>query len=60
MPSDLRYMPSVGNGHLATNIYSDTIYMNGVYNGHLGTYGISIEIWDWHASDMIFFFEKLD
>ena len=29
-------MASVGNGHLATNLYSDTIFMNGLYNGELG------------------------
>ncbi len=33
---DYRYMPFVGNGHLATTIYSDAIYVNGVYNGRLG------------------------
>lgn len=29
-------MPSIGNGHLATNVFSDTVYMNGLYNGHRG------------------------
>ncbi|XP_064597126.1 uncharacterized protein LOC135463672 [Liolophura sinensis] len=33
---DFRYMASVGNGHLATVVYSDTIYVNGLYNGVLG------------------------
>ena len=33
---DYRYMPFVGNGHLATTIYSDAIYVNGVFNGRLG------------------------
>lgn len=34
--SDSRVMPYVGNGHLATTVYSDTIYINGVYNGNYG------------------------
>ena len=29
-------MPSIGNGQLATGIYTDTVYMNGLYNGELG------------------------
>lgn len=29
-------MPSIGNGHIATNIFSDTVYMNGLYNGRKG------------------------
>lgn len=29
-------MPSIGNGHLAANVFSDTVYMNGLYNGHKG------------------------
>ena len=33
---DVRLLPSVGNGHLATNVFSDTIYINGVFNGYLG------------------------
>ncbi|XP_050670497.1 protein-glucosylgalactosylhydroxylysine glucosidase isoform X1 [Leptidea sinapis] len=36
LPTDDRFMPSVGNGHIATNIFSDTVYMNGVYNGRKG------------------------
>ena len=36
MPSDEVEMPSVGNGQLATVIYTDTVYMNGLYNGELG------------------------
>lgn len=36
MPSDELEMPSVGNGQLATVIYTDTVYMNGLYNGELG------------------------
>lgn len=34
MPSNKKWYPEVGNGQLATVIYSDTIYMNGLYNGH--------------------------
>lgn len=29
-------MPSIGNGHIATNIFSDTVYLNGLYNGRKG------------------------
>ncbi|CAG9133486.1 unnamed protein product [Plutella xylostella] len=36
LPSDDRFMPSIGNGHIATNIFSDTVYMNGLYNGKHG------------------------
>ncbi|CAL8123676.1 unnamed protein product [Orchesella dallaii] len=31
-----RYMASVGNGHVATTVYTDTVYMNGLYNGERG------------------------
>ncbi|UJR10942.1 hypothetical protein I4U23_015127 [Adineta vaga] len=34
---DYRIMPYVGNGHIATVIFSDFIYMNGLYNGENGT-----------------------
>ncbi|CAF2078358.1 unnamed protein product [Rotaria magnacalcarata] len=30
-------MPYVGNGHVATVVFSDFIYMNGLYNGDNGT-----------------------
>ncbi|XP_041353527.1 protein-glucosylgalactosylhydroxylysine glucosidase-like [Gigantopelta aegis] len=33
IPSDPRLLPEIGNGHLATVLFSDTIYMNGLYNG---------------------------
>nr|XP_049691823.1 protein-glucosylgalactosylhydroxylysine glucosidase [Helicoverpa armigera] len=36
LPSNDKYMPSIGNGHIATNIFSDTVYMNGLYNGQAG------------------------
>lgn len=36
LPGNTRFMPSIGNGHLAANIFSDTIYMNGLYNGYKG------------------------
>ncbi|XP_041984111.1 protein-glucosylgalactosylhydroxylysine glucosidase-like isoform X1 [Aricia agestis] len=36
LPSDDHFMPSIGNGHVATNIFSDTVYMNGLYNGRKG------------------------
>lgn len=36
MPEDERYMSSIGNGHLATDIFSETVFMNGLYNGKRG------------------------
>lgn len=33
---DTRLLPALGNGHLATNAYSDALFVNGVYNGYLG------------------------
>lgn len=36
LPSNTRFMPSIGNGHLAATIFGDTIYMNGLYNGRTG------------------------
>ncbi|XP_045486467.1 protein-glucosylgalactosylhydroxylysine glucosidase [Pieris rapae] len=36
LPSDDHFMPSIGNGHIATNIFSDTVYKNGLYNGRKG------------------------
>lgn len=36
LPSNDKFMPSIGNGHIATNIFSDTVYMNGLYNGQGG------------------------
>ncbi|XP_077977259.1 protein-glucosylgalactosylhydroxylysine glucosidase-like [Glandiceps talaboti] len=35
LPSNNRYMASVGNGYVSTVVYSNTVYMNGVYNGFL-------------------------
>ncbi|CAF1060401.1 unnamed protein product [Adineta steineri] len=34
---DYRILPYIGNGHLATVVFSDFIYMNGLYNGDNGT-----------------------
>lgn len=31
LPSNERFMPSIGNGHIAANVFSDTVYMNGLY-----------------------------
>lgn len=36
MPDDERYMSSIGNGHLATDVFSETLFMNGLYNGERG------------------------
>lgn len=33
---NVRLLPSIANGHIATNVWSDTIYVNGLYNGKLG------------------------
>lgn len=33
LPSDPRLNPSVGNGYLATTVFSDTVYVSGIYNG---------------------------
>ena len=33
LPSDPALMASVGNGYLATNVFSDTVYVSGVFNG---------------------------
>ncbi len=30
---DQDFLPYVGNGHLATTIFGDSIFMNGLYNG---------------------------
>ncbi|XP_013407124.1 mediator of RNA polymerase II transcription subunit 12, partial [Lingula anatina] len=35
MPINSRYLPTIGNGHVGTVVYSDAIYMNGLYNGRL-------------------------
>ena len=35
LPIDARNRPSVGNGHIATVVHTDTVHMNGVYNGRL-------------------------
>ncbi|XP_071807639.1 protein-glucosylgalactosylhydroxylysine glucosidase-like [Asterias amurensis] len=36
LPSQQCCLPTVGNGYLATVVYSDTIYVNGIYNGRGG------------------------
>jgi protein-glucosylgalactosylhydroxylysine glucosidase len=36
LPGDDRFMPAVGNGHIATNVFSDTVHINGLYNGRAG------------------------
>ena len=33
LPTDDRLMATIGNGYLATRVFSDTIYVSGVYNG---------------------------
>ncbi|XP_045179575.2 protein-glucosylgalactosylhydroxylysine glucosidase-like [Mercenaria mercenaria] len=33
LPEDVRFRPPIGNGHVATNVFTDTVYMNGLYNG---------------------------
>ncbi|XP_077296187.1 protein-glucosylgalactosylhydroxylysine glucosidase-like [Arctopsyche grandis] len=36
LPLDPKFMCNIGNGHLATDIFSNTVYMNGFYNGNKG------------------------
>ncbi|GBP95416.1 Protein-glucosylgalactosylhydroxylysine glucosidase [Eumeta japonica] len=36
LPTDNKFMPSIGNGHLATDVFSEAVYMNGLYNGRWG------------------------
>jgi hypothetical protein len=35
---DFRLLAYIGNGHVATVVYSDFIFMNGLYNGANGLY----------------------
>lgn len=37
LPDGVRFRPPIGNGHVATNVLSDTVYMNGLFNGREGT-----------------------
>ncbi|XP_060072815.1 protein-glucosylgalactosylhydroxylysine glucosidase-like [Ylistrum balloti] len=34
---DAKAMPSIGNGHVATVVHSDTLYVDGLYNGQNST-----------------------
>jgi protein-glucosylgalactosylhydroxylysine glucosidase len=36
LPGDDRFMPAIGNGHIATNVFSDAVHINGLYNGKAG------------------------
>ncbi|XP_019617220.1 PREDICTED: acid trehalase-like protein 1 [Branchiostoma belcheri] len=36
LPNDRKFMATVGNGYVATTVYSDTIFMNGLFNGEGG------------------------
>ncbi|XP_067623931.1 protein-glucosylgalactosylhydroxylysine glucosidase [Eurosta solidaginis] len=36
LPTDLNFMPILGNGHLGYTVFGDAIYMNGIYNGEAG------------------------
>ncbi|XP_070540416.1 protein-glucosylgalactosylhydroxylysine glucosidase-like [Ptychodera flava] len=33
---DYKYLPTVGNGHIAHVVYTDTLHVNGLYNGKEG------------------------
>lgn len=33
-PDDDRFAPPIGNGYLATNVFSDAIYVDGIFNGY--------------------------
>ena len=37
MTVDTRYMPTLGNGHIAATVYGDSMYINGLYSGLGGT-----------------------
>jgi len=32
----IRYNPTVGNGHIATAVFTDNVFMNGLFNGFKG------------------------
>ena len=49
---DYRIMPYVGNGHVATVIFSDSIYMNGLYNGENGS------LYSLHYLELTFLYVK--
>ncbi|CAG0920549.1 unnamed protein product [Notodromas monacha] len=36
LPENTRFLPTLGNGHLATVVNTDVIYVNGLYNGARG------------------------
>lgn len=36
LPSTLKFMPVLANGHIGLTVFSDSIYMNGLYNGRKG------------------------
>nr|XP_036225281.1 protein-glucosylgalactosylhydroxylysine glucosidase-like isoform X1 [Bactrocera oleae] len=36
LPTDLNFMPTLGNGHMGYTVFGDAIFMNGVYNGVAG------------------------
>ena len=36
LPKDVRFAPSVGNGYLSANPFTDTLYLSGLFNGFAG------------------------
>ena len=48
-------MPYVGNGHLATTIFSDSIFVNGLYNGKLGKREEETSFFFHKIHDILFF-----
>lgn len=34
IPDDPRVLPTIGNGHIATVVKTETLCMNGLYNGY--------------------------
>ena len=36
LPKNAKFLPTVGNGHIATKIHGDYIFMNNLYNGYKG------------------------
>ena len=41
-----RLLSFVGNGHIATVVYSNVTYMSGVYNGENGLYVVFVSFFD--------------
>lgn len=38
---NLRYMPTIANGHVGTTVYSKEMFLNGLFNGKGSTYFVT-------------------